>query len=46
MISQIINSKDYPVIIISILKNSRIYSLIDEEYSKNKTTYDEKDIKK
>lgn len=45
MISQIINSKDYPVIIISILKNSRIYSLIDEEYSKNKTTYDEKALK-
>ena len=40
-ISQIINSNDYPIIIVSILKNTKVYSLIDKEYSKNKINYDE-----
>jgi hypothetical protein len=40
-ISQIINSNDYPIIIVSILKNTKVYNLIDKEYSKNKINYDE-----
>ncbi|TCU79339.1 hypothetical protein EV204_101318 [Tissierella praeacuta] len=41
MVSEIINSNDYPVIIVSILKNTKVYNLIDKEYSKNKINYDE-----
>lgn len=41
MVSEIINSNDYPIIIVSILKNTKIYNLIDKEYSKNKINYDE-----
>lgn len=45
-ISQIINSNDYPMVIVSILKNIKIYNfkiynLIDKEYSTNKIDYDE-----
>jgi len=35
-ISQIINSNDYPMVIVSILKNIKVYNLIDKEYSTNK----------
>lgn len=45
-ISEIINSSDYSLILISILKNTKVYSLIDEEYSKNKIIYDEKILEK
>lgn len=40
-ISQIINSNDYPMVIVSILKNIKVYNLIDKEYSTNKVDYDE-----
>ncbi|SKA87542.1 hypothetical protein SAMN05443428_10817 [Caloramator quimbayensis] len=40
-ISHIINSNDYPIIIVSILRNTKVYSLIDEEYNASKTDYDE-----
>ena len=41
MVSEIINSNEYPIVIVSILKNTKVYNLIDKEYSKNKINYDE-----